>query len=69
MSGESLRGVPLNTVMDILGKQGLVVEGAHASGVNSVSVTDKGSTREVAVTPIVVFEGDSATTIYRPKAT
>ncbi|MBI3343239.1 hypothetical protein HY032_03710 [Candidatus Gottesmanbacteria bacterium] len=63
-----LNGMPLKQVMEVLGEQGLVVEGAHANGVTEVSVTSiDGSVKHLPVKPVVVWEAEKdPITLYYP---
>ncbi|MBI4066510.1 hypothetical protein HY411_02225 [Candidatus Gottesmanbacteria bacterium] len=64
-----LSGLPLEQVMELLGKQGLAVEGAHANGVTEVSVINgDDSVTRIPVKPVVVWQAgkEEPTTLYYP---
>jgi len=56
----------LDTMKEVLGERGLAVEGAHANGVTKVVILKERERTEVKVKPLVVWDQDGVTTLYRP---
>jgi len=69
VKAEELRGLPLDQKVEILRKEGLVVEGTCANEVNEVTVEDfeTGERTNLKVAPMVIFEAGKPTiTMYQP---